>query len=121
MSHKLKLLKTANKNIETDSGFFAHYLGKYSEIENVSETDIISMLNCTTENYYKLGLCKAPPVNSKDFVQRLNNISDYTGISVLTLNKIIKRVHSVLKISEINKHADTSYLMAARDKNKKDK
>ncbi len=116
MSDKIKLLQLANVKIADNSEFIAFYLKKYGEFENVSEKEICSNLNCSVEDYYKLALCKAPDVNSNEFASRLNNISQYTGIAVFGLSNIIKRVHSIMKLSE---NESTTYLMAARDKNKK--
>src|SRR5688500_8789071 len=120
MSDKLKLLETANKKASMDKEFVAYYLNKYLVIEQITKQQIINTLNCSIEDYYKLGLCKAPSVESKDFLQCLTNISTYTHISVIELNSIIKRVNSIEKISNIDSETKPTYLMAARDKNKKE-
>jgi len=114
MNDKIKLLRLANNKITDNSEFIAFYLKKYGEFEKVSEKEICSNLNCSIEDYYKLALCKAPDVKANDFTSRLNNISQYTGIAVFGLSKIIKRVHSIMTFSE---NESTAYLMAARDKN----
>jgi hypothetical protein len=122
MSDKVRLLELANKKVADDSDFIAYFFTKYSEIEKKSQQEIISTLNCSFENYYKVGLCRIPDINETDFLQRLNNISQYSNISSLELNKIIKRVNSVLKFSDnINLQNTSPFLMAARDKKKKDK
>jgi hypothetical protein len=120
MSDKLKLLETANKKASMDKDFVAYYLNRYLEIEQVTQQQVINALNCPLEDYYKLGLCKAPAVESKDFLQRLTDISIYSHISAIELNKIIKRVNSIEKISNIDTETKPAYLMAARDKNKKE-
>jgi hypothetical protein len=51
----------------------------------------------------------------------LNNICVYIGISTLELNKIIKRVYSILQLREATTTNENSLLMAARDKKKKGK
>lgn len=118
MNDKVKILETANKKVATEKEFIAYFVSKYIEIEHITEDTIISTLNCTLENYYKLGLCRTPDINASDYLKRLNNISNYIGISSVELNKIIKRVNSVLQFTE-TKVDESSYLMAARDKNKK--
>lgn len=120
MSDKLKLLETANKKASMDKDFVAYYLNRYLDIEQLTEQQIINTLNCPIEDYYKLGLCKAPNVESKNFLQRLTDISTYTRISVIELNKIIKRVNSIEKISTVDIESKPAYLIAARDKNKKE-
>lgn len=118
MSDKLKLLEQANKKVATDKDFFAFFLRQYLEIEQIDKEAILSMLNCDNETYNRLGLCKAPGITENDYLVRLNNIFSYLGISVIELNKIIKRVNTVIQLRESN--TSNSYLMAARDKKKKD-
>lgn len=119
MSDKIKILEAAVKKISGEQEFMSFVLNKYMELENMSKSDLISSLKCSIEDYYKLGLCKAPKAGSTDFVDRLNNISQYTHTSVLELNKIIKRVDSISKFSgNLN---NSAWLMAARDKKNDDK
>lgn len=114
MSDKLKLFELGFNKVSSDNSFIGFFLIKYAEIEKLSESDLISELKCSSENYYKLGLCKVPGTNDIDFIDRLNKISQYANVSVLELNKIIKRVDSIIKFN-VSIHTDT-ILMAARDK-----
>ncbi|MFL5788100.1 MAG: hypothetical protein ACJ748_08605 [Flavisolibacter sp.] len=120
MNNKIKLLEVANKKAAEDPAFIAYFLNKFMTIENTSELAIIQLLNCSTESFYKLGLCQAPNVNLPDYLNRINTICSYVGISAIELNKIIKRVNSVTQLTGSSTN-DISYLMAARDKKKKDK
>lgn len=118
MNDKLKLLELANKKVETDKDFFAFFLSQYLEIEQINKEAILSMLSCDIETYNKLGLCKVPAITESNYLNRLNNIASYLNISVLELNKIIKRVNTVIQLRD--SEVPNSYLMAARDKKKKD-
>jgi hypothetical protein len=120
MSEKIKMLELASNKAATDSGFIAYLMSKYLEIENISEQEILSTLHCSEEDYHKLKLCRVPDINANDFVSRLNKISEYTNSSSVELNKIIKRANSILRLSgdNIEQH---NYLMAARDKQNKEK
>lgn len=120
MSNKIKLLEVANKKAAQDPAFIAYFIAKYMIIENTSESTIIQVFNCSTESFYKLGLCQAPNVNLPDYLSRINTICSYVGVSAIELNKIIKRVNSVTQLTGSPTN-DISYLMAARDKKKKDK
>jgi len=120
MSEKIKMLELASNKASNDSGFIAYLIKKYLEVENISEQEIISILHCTEENYYKLNLCRVPDVNANDFVSRLNRISEYTNSSAVELNNIIKRANAILRLSGSNVEQH-NYLMAARDKQNKDK
>jgi hypothetical protein len=115
MSVKIKLLGLAIKKVADDSDFMAYFLLKYSQIEKLSEQEVISFLKCSQEDYYKLGLCKTPDANSTNFIEQLNKVSEYTHTSSIELNNILKRVITIEKFA----HSDnTSFLMAARDKKK---
>jgi hypothetical protein len=119
MSNKIKLLKVANKKAAQDPCFLAYYLSRYITIERTSEPAIIQTLNCSTEAFYKLGLCHAPDVNLPDYLTRINTICSYIGISAIELNKIIKRVSAVTELTS-SRPNEISFLMAARDKKKKE-
>lgn len=115
MSEKIKILELAANKASSDSGFIAFLIKKYLEFENISEQDVLSTLQCSEEDYYKLNLCRVPDINATDFVSRLNNISKYTNSSAIELNKIIKRANSILRLSG-DQVEQNNYLMAARDK-----
>jgi hypothetical protein len=119
MTDKLRLLEHAARKVESDSGFIAYLMKKYLEAENISEQEILLMLECSVEDYYKLSLCRVPDINASDFVIRLNKISQYTNTSSIGLNRILKRANSVLRLSgsDVEQH---NYLIAARDKQNKD-
>lgn len=116
MNDKIKLLELANKQIASNEGFLAYVLNQYSEIEHVTTEAIMEMLECNIEGYYKLGLCKAPITTHANYITELSKVTDYIGISTMPLNKIIRRVDTIMQLRNSNTE---SYLMAARDKNKK--
>lgn len=120
MTDKLRLLEHAARKVESDSGFIAFLMKKYLETENVSEQEIQSYLHCSVEDYYKLNLCRVPDIKANDFVTRLNKISQHTNTSAIELNKIIKRANSILSLSGSDVE-QCNYLLAARDKQNKDK
>ena len=113
MSDKVKLLESAAKRVSQDKEFIAFYLERYSLLENKNAQEIQKALNCTLENYYKLGLCKAPQVSMPDFTERLRRISVHTQSSIFVLSSIVKRVSAIEKFK--SEAGETSYLMAARD------
>jgi hypothetical protein len=119
MSEKIQMLELASNKASTDSGFIAYLMNKYLEVENISEQEVLSILRCSEEDYYKLKLCRVPDINSSDFVSRLNRISEYTNSSSMELNRIIKRANSILRLSG-NNVDQRNYLMAARDKQSKE-
>jgi|GEM_PF-1571210 len=114
MNDKLKLLELANDKIASDSGFMAYVLVQYMSIEAKTREDIIQEISLDMEQYYKLGLCKVPLWGSEGYLDNLNKIAVYVGISSMALNGIIKRVNAVSQFKGGN--PENSYLMAARDK-----
>lgn len=120
MTKKINPLGMAVNKVSADKSFVAFLMKKYSEYENMSQQNLLSQLRCSEESYYKLCLCKAPSVEAADFLSRLNCISEYAQVSVIELNRIIKRANTILKLSEDEAQAQ-NYLMAARDKHENDK
>lgn len=112
MNPNLNLLKRAIERIEDNHEFMAYILKKYSEIERISESELISRLECSPDNYYKLALCKAPAMHTEDFHQRLHVIGEYTHIMADKLTMVIKRVQTILKFTTRTENI----LLAARDK-----
>jgi len=115
MNSQEKLMRLASSRISKDDSFMSYFLGKYLAFERISEDQMISELNCSLACYYKLALCKAPNPTANDFIQRIQRISEKTGVSVFGISKIIKRVYTINKLSDAQSQ---SFLMAARDKKK---
>ena len=115
MSSKLRLLETAFENAAADSAFFAFFIRKYQEAENVDAAAVATLFQCGPEAYYRLGLCTVPDVGAPNYLNELNKISEYIGISTLSLNQVLKRAVAIVKLSGATA---PSALLAARDKDK---
>ncbi len=112
MTTKLNFLKSAIAHVENDQEFMAYTLKKYCEFEKISESELLSVLDCSRNNYRKLALCKTPDLGDSKFTQRLAIISEYVNIDTSKLIMVIKHVHTVLKFTT----KSGNILMAARDK-----
>jgi len=112
MNTKLNFFKSAITRVENDHEFMAYTLKKYREFEKISESELIDILDCSMDSYYKLALCKTPGVSESDFKSRLAIISEYVAIDISKLTKVIKHVHTVLKFTSTT----GKFLIAARDK-----
>jgi hypothetical protein len=117
MNKAIGLLEIGAKRLSTEKDFMSFILYRYMEIESISDSDLIEGLNCSAENFYRLALCKAPNVTAGDFVERLERICAYSKTTMVDINRIIKRVDAISKLSSVE--SQNSYLMAARDKGKK--
>lgn len=112
MNTQLNFLKHATKRMEDNHEFMAYTLKKYCEFEQISETELLKVLDCSINSYYELALCKAPDISASDFMDRLAIISEYVAIEMSKLIMVIKHVHTVLKFAT----QPENILLAARDK-----
>jgi hypothetical protein len=99
--NKLKLLEHTFNKLTADKSFVAYYLEQLAITENKSKDEIIQLLNCTEENYYKLGLCKAPEINAADYVSRITIIARYATVSEVILSNIVSPVTADVKPNKI--------------------
>jgi len=116
MNDKVELLRYAVQKISDNRDYMGFYLKKYCSLERITDAQLIGKLNSDYEDYFKLGLCIAPESSNKDFLDKVNVISDYTHISSLDIIHIIKYVATIEHFNDI---PSESILMAARDKAKK--
>ncbi len=112
MITKLNFLKSAIARVEDNHEFMAYTLKMYREFEKISEQELLKVLDCSLDRYYKLALCKSPDVTESDFKPRLAIISEYVNIDMSKLTKVIKHVNTIMKFTV----PTGSILMAARDK-----
>ncbi len=112
MTTDLNLFKSAIVRVENNHEFMAYTLKKYCEFEQIKESELLKILDCSIEDYCKLALCKVPDMKGPDFGERLTIISEYTNIMASRLTKVIKHVNTVLKFTT----GSGTILMAARDK-----
>lgn len=112
MNTKLNFFKSAITSVEDNPDFMANTLKMYCEFEGISEAELIDILDCSEDSYYKLALCRTPGVSESDFKSRIAIISEYVMIDISKLTKVIKHVHTVLKFTSTT----GKILIAARDK-----
>jgi hypothetical protein len=87
---KLKLLEITFKKLSDDQAFVAYYLEQARSVENNTHEEIRHFLGCSPEEYYKLGLCKAPDLHLENFEERIGRIAGYSNTSVHNLCYLIK-------------------------------
>ncbi|MBA2612120.1 MAG: hypothetical protein H0U95_09120 [Bacteroidetes bacterium] len=87
--NKLKLFEHTYNKLAADKGFIAYYLDQMAINENKTPEEIMVLLDCTPESYYKLALCQAPVINSTDFITRIKKIAEYANVSDVILANII--------------------------------
>ncbi|MDN5211618.1 hypothetical protein QQ020_06135 [Fulvivirgaceae bacterium BMA12] len=114
MAEDINFLKFAVNRVSDQQEFLAYFLKRYQESEEMSSDHLISILNCSQLDFYRLGLCKTPDVHADDYLDRLNRICEYANISTVELNRIIKTTGVMDSFAEF--HSSGTTLMAARDK-----
>jgi succinate dehydrogenase flavin-adding protein (antitoxin of CptAB toxin-antitoxin module) len=87
--NKLKLFENTYGKLASDKSFMAYYLEQLIIRENKTKEDLITLLNCSAEDFYKLALCKAPEKNAANLKLRLIKIAEYTNTSALILSNIL--------------------------------
>lgn len=99
--NKFKLLEHTFNKLTADRSFVAYYLEQLAINENKSQNEIIQLLNCSEENYYKLGLCKVPEINAADYISRITKIARYAAVSEDILSNIISPITTDVKPNKL--------------------
>jgi DNA-binding Xre family transcriptional regulator len=87
---KLRLLEITYTKLSADKAFMAYYLERVHSTGSRTREEICDALRCSPEDYFKLGLCKAPETNAVNFEERLQKICSYSNCSFPDLVHIIK-------------------------------
>jgi len=119
--YQLQLMAT---KLQDDPAYMAWIINACQKQEKFSAHKLIEVLHTTEGTLAKLALCKRPDANSKDFGKQVAQISEYTEIDLLLLVNMIRRVESIVALSNnagINSDAVSSVakfnFAAARDRN----
>jgi hypothetical protein len=119
--HQLQLMAA---KFQDDPAYMAWIINTYQKQEKFSAHKLIEVLHTTEEIFAKLALCMRPNTNSKDFGKQVAQISEYTKIELLSLLNMIRRVESVITLSnnvgvnsDVISNATNFNFVAARDRN----
>lgn len=88
--NKLKLFEITFHKLSADKAFIAYYLKQFLVAQHKTQEDILQLLNCSLEDYYKLGLCKAPEFDKVYFEERIHKISTYANVYAPALTIILQ-------------------------------
>ena len=94
---KLKLLEITAQKLATDKHFLCYYLTQSQILHGRSQADMVSLLHCSTEEYYKLALCQFPDPGHSDYTGRLFKIAAYSNVSFQVLDTLIKELKPAQK------------------------
>ena len=89
---KLRLMRITAQKLAGDKKFLSYYLTQNADAQHKTETDMMTVLNCDPETYYKLALCQAPEPQKGDYTDRLLQIAGYTNLPLTVLDGLIKNV-----------------------------
>jgi len=92
MGQPVELLRIAARRVASEREFMSFALHQYMAIERMTESDLMTALDCSPENFYRLALCRMPDRAGKDFMERLERIAAYTQTIKEELKGIIERL-----------------------------
>ena len=93
--------------------YMAWYMLQYMQDENLNDKQLAAFLETSETNIERLAMCKAPNSKSSDFIQKINDVGNFTDIDPFKLSVIVRKVESIHSLK--NSVSDVS-LMAARKK-----
>ena len=103
--------------------FLAWWIGRYEELTNSTEDDLVQTLAVTRQNFVRLCLCRKPNTDPAHFRQELEQISRFCGADVMGLAELIRYVESAESLKRLQpappESNESSMLLAAREKLKK--
>lgn len=78
---KIKLFEITFKKISADRSYMAYYIHQLMVDEGKTQIEMMSLLKCSAEDYYKLALCQVPEIGSDKFIASIDKIAAYSNIS----------------------------------------
>lgn len=116
----MKALEAARDQIFTrarkDPFFVAHALDGYQQSRDWTDAELCDWLDIDAKALWRLGLCRHPSDEHPDFLQSVQNISDYAGCSQERLLQVLRESAAI----ETLRQTDNVGLMAARDRQLED-
>ena len=101
--------------------FIAWHLRQYREMENLTESELIKLLECDDASFFRLALSKAPDPQKTDFISRVRNIAEYAGVNTVALTRLIRQVSNIESLrstgGRVISMQPKAHLLAAREKN----
>jgi len=97
--------------------YMASILAAYRQMEQVGDAELMDLLHCEADDYYRLALCHVPNLQAGTFAERVRHIAGFANVSVTALASIIKRVKIAQNLAETLPDAPQNTLLkAARDR-----
>jgi hypothetical protein len=91
----LEMFKPLAQKLASNPDFMAHVLAVYQKQEGLDEDGVAYRLGTLPEMMVRLALCKRPIANSRDFDDRLSELSDFTLIDEAILAEVLQRVDAL--------------------------
>jgi hypothetical protein len=91
----LEMFKPLAQKLASNPDFMAFVLAIYQKQEGLDEEGFANRLGTLPEMIVRLALCKRPYANSRDFDDRISELSDFTLIDEATLAEVLYRVDAL--------------------------
>ena len=113
MSIDARHLAHASSRAARRRGYLAWTFARYAELEGVTEDDVLELLGCTPEDFYRLSLCTIAEHPSAD---DLRGLASFARADTPGLAKIVRRVQTLTGLRLVPRQVSSALLMAARER-----
>lgn len=113
MKSKPRHLAHAVKRAAKRPEFMASVFARYCAAERVDEEQLVSLLNCSEQDYLRLSLCRTSRQPSADDLRQL---AAFAGTDPHALARVVRRVEAVEAMKAGAKAVAQSTLIAARER-----
>jgi hypothetical protein len=96
--------------------YLASAIATFQELRDLDDGGLLQFLNCSMETLNRLRLCRRPDADSSEFRSDVRRIADAFAIDPTSLLCLLRETASVDAMRGSQADASMGFLMAARDK-----
>ncbi|MBE3518928.1 MAG: hypothetical protein IMW97_01335 [Firmicutes bacterium] len=88
----INLMKALAEKARRQSSFMAYALGRYMDIQRITQEELEEYLGCSGVNFLRLALCGRPEVGTPEFKRDVRDCALYTGARETALANLLNVV-----------------------------
>jgi hypothetical protein len=96
--------------------YLASAIATFQEVRALDDGQLLQYLGCSKQTLSRLRLCRRPDADSPEFQSDVRRIADTFAIDLTSLLSLLRETASVDAMRGSQAEASTGFLMAARDK-----
>ncbi len=108
------------KKAMDDPFFLGWAINRYALSYHMDRESIATLLQCSNSALDQLALCRLPNSIDPQFAAQVKRIAEYVGCNSNRLAAIIREIAVIDVLEKSNGSSGKGYLMAARDRRKKE-